>query len=274
MTKINDEGLRIVFFGDIVGRPGRQGVVKVLAEIKQNFKPDLVIGNIENRAHGKGVTPKTLTEMTDAGVQVFTSGEHIYDKVSPERINELFVAFPTLLKPANFSPDRPGRGEVIFDTAKGKVLVISLIGQVFFRAINLSPWTMLPEILERYAREKLAAVILDFHAEATSEKVALGQYFDGKISALFGTHTHIPTADAAILPGGTAYVTDVGMNGPIPSVLGMKSERSIERFLTGTMVPYDIAESDKVSLNYIEATFDVKSSKALKIEHKHQVIFI
>lgn len=261
--------LKVVFFGDIVGRPGREAIISQLPKIKKAVKPDLVIANVENLAHGKGVTEKTLGEFRESGIDVFTSGEHIYDKAKDEEA-ALFEKFPNLLKPINFKTEVPGRGEIVVDTPKGKVLVTSLIGQVFMRTGNLSPWTMLPEIIERH--KDAAIKIVDFHAEATSEKLALARHFDGQITALFGTHTHIPTADAAILPSGTAYVTDVGMNGPYDSVLGMKSEVSIERFLSGEHVPYDIAEAGRVWLNYVVVEFDVNAKKAIKIEHQHQII--
>lgn len=267
---MKQDTLKVVFFGDIVGRPGRQAVISALAKIRKSFAPDLVIANVENMAHGKGVTDKTLQELVDAGIDVFTSGEHIYDKLPETEAQDFFNKFPNLLKPKNFRTNFPGRGEIAVDTPKGKVLVISLIGQVFMRSENLSPFTVLPEVLENYKKEDLTAVIVDFHAEATSEKLALARHFDGEASAFFGTHTHIPTADATILPLGTAYVTDVGMNGPYDSVLGMKSEVSIQRFLTGEMVPYDIAEGGRVWLNYIEAEF--KDKKAVSIKHKQEIL--
>jgi len=222
-----------------------------------------------------------LQYLANLGITVFTSGEHIYDKVEvagaadlqrPNSGDSLFNDFPRLLRPANFEIQGPGRGEVIVETNQGKVLVISLIGQVFFRYQNLSPWTYLPEILERYKKENLAGIIIDFHAEATSEKVALFRHFDGQVSAILGTHTHIPTADAQISEKGTAYVTDVGMNGPADSVIGMKTEVSLERFLTGKYTSYDIAESDSVCLNYIELTLDSETGKALKIDHYHPIV--
>ena len=266
--------LRILFFGDVVGRPGRKGIAQALPEILQSFPADLVMANIENAAHGKGITESTLVELERAGVNVFTSGEHIYDKWRDSDPETLFDKFPTLLKPANFSPDRPGRSEVIFKTAKGNVLVLSLIGQVFFRYQNLSPWTMLEEILNRHREEDLAAIVLDFPAEATSEKNALARHFDGKLSAVLGTHTHIPTADAQILRSGTAFVTDVGMNGPKDSVIGMKSEVSIQRFLTGEKITYEIAETKEVWLNYVELSINPETQKSVSIEHKHKIINI
>ena len=278
MLKIKNQELRILFFGDVVGRPGRKALAKVMPGIKRKYNPDLVIANVENSAHGKGVTENVLNEIKDSGVDIFTSGEHIYDKIVEGNEEILFKNFPTLLKPANFLPAGrqvlQDRGEVLVETAKGKVLVVNLIGQVFIRFENLSPWTMLDEILERYENEDLSAIIVDFHAEATSEKAAFGQHFDGKISALLGTHTHVPTADAQILSRGTAYVTDVGMNGPTPSVLGMKSEVSIQRFLTGEMLPYEIAETEQAAVNYVIIDIDPTSKKAVNIKHEHKIINI
>src|SRR3989344_420654 len=265
--------LKVVFFGDIVGRPGRRGVASIIPKIKEEFRPDLIIANVENSAHGKGVTDSTLADMVKAGVDVFTSGEHIHDKVREDaEVAAIFEKYPTLIKPANYSRDLPGRSELVIETLKGKVLVLNLVGQVFFRFSEFSPWTVLPQILERYEGEKLSAIILDFHAEATSEKVALGRHFDGQLSAVLGTHTHIPTADATILPKGTGYVTDVGMNGPHDSVLGMKSEVSINRFLTGEKLTYEIAETPEIWLNYVMLTIDIETKKTLSIQHEHEII--
>ena len=269
---IKDKRLKIIFFGDVVGKPGRAALSRVLPEIKKEFEPDLIIANIENLAHGKGVTEKTLAEVRTSGVDVFTSGEHIYDKATDEAAQALFSQFTTLLKPMNFAPERPGRGEVVIDTSKGKVRIVSLIGQVFIPFESLSPWEMLEEILAR--KDSVAATFVDLHAEATSEKVAMGQHFDGRISALVGTHTHIPTADATILPGGTAYVTDVGMNGPIPSVLGMESSRSIGRFITREKIAYDVAQSNTAWLNYVIIEIDTTSGKATNIKHIHKIVNI
>lgn len=270
--KTDNNTLRILFFGDIVGKPGRKSLAKVIPRVKKDFSADLVVANIENAAHGKGITEKTLTQIKNAGVDVFTSGEHIYDKATEDVASDLFKQFPNLVRPINLDSDMPGRGEVVVETSKGKVLILNLIGQVFIRGEHSSPWKTLDGVLKQHKDEDLVATILDFHAEATSEKVALGLYFDGRLSAVLGTHTHIPTADTQVLPKGTAYITDVGMNGPKDSVLGMKPEVSIGRFLTGEMLSYEIAESPQVWLNYAMIEIDTSTGKAIDIKHKQEIV--
>ncbi|MBU0708594.1 YmdB family metallophosphoesterase [Patescibacteria group bacterium] len=219
--------MKILFIGDIVSKLGREAIKKVLPGLKRQEGIDLAFANAENLAGGRGVTENTLYEMLDAGVDYFTSGNHIFRQENWESLlqDENF----RLLRPANYPCTTPGRGVSITQTPQGQqVLLINLLGKTFFNP-NVSqtthcPYETIDNILQTYAEESLAAIVIDFHAESTSEKLALGLYTDGKASMFVGTHTHIPTADARILPAGTAYVTDVGMAGPLNSVLGVKKE--------------------------------------------------
>src|SRR3989344_8051421 len=256
--------MKILFFGDIIGKVGRRAIKKALPTFKKTYQPDLIIANGENLAHGAGITRKILQEMREAGIDLFTSGNHVLSK--PEAMELLSETDGVLIRPANYPVGFPGLGYKIVPVGTRQLLVINLLGRVFMDEKLDCPFKKFDEILAQVDQKNLDGVIVDFHAEATSEKVAFGWYADGRASAVLGTHTHIPTADATILPAGTAYVTDVGMNGPYLSVLGMKSEVSINRFLTGEHIPYEIAQTSEVWLNYIELTVDTSTQKAVKIE--------
>jgi metallophosphoesterase (TIGR00282 family) len=270
--------LKILFFGDINGEPGRKVVKKVLPKLLEEEKPDLVLANVENLAHGKGVTVKTLEELIRAGIAGFTAGNHIFSK--RELGEEVFQKYSDkIVRPANISHTYPGKSAIVINTTKGDVLLGNFMGQVFmekqFPDSISSPFTAMDEWLKNYANKNYAAVVVDLHAEATSEKVAFGYYLDGKVSALFGTHTHIPTADAKILSGGTAYITDVGMCGAADSVLGVTKELSLERFLTGNRVAFDIPEdASKAEVSYVIINVDEKTSKAKSIIGNHQIVDI
>lgn len=222
--------LKILFIGDIVGRMGRATVAKLLPQIKSDHHLDLVIANAENLAHGVGVTPKTLAEAENSGIDFFTTGNHIWSK---EVAKDLIKEKNNLIRPANFISSDPGQGYQIIKTNQGPVLIINLIGKIFIKNSDshTNPFKMLDEVLSQTANTEVVASLVDFHAEATSEKVAFGFFADGKVSAVLGTHTHIPTADQRLLPKGTAYVSDVGMVGPQNSVLGANKEAVIGSFL-------------------------------------------
>jgi len=248
--------LRILMIGDIVGRPGRKAVRQFLPGLFRDYQPDLVIANGENCAGGLGLTPDTLEELLGYGIDVVTTGNHIWAK--KEIIPCLDSDLP-VLRPLNFPPGAPGRGYLV---VKG-VIVVNLIGRVFvgqydcpFRATD----SLLAEVC---AATK--AIVIDFHAEATSEKVALGRYLDGRVSAIFGTHTHVGTIDAQILPRGTAYVSDVGMAGPINSVIGVDPELAIRNFLTGVPHRFAVGEGP-VALDAILVTIDSVTGKAKDIQ--------
>ncbi|HTL39227.1 MAG TPA: TIGR00282 family metallophosphoesterase [Methylomirabilota bacterium] len=268
--------IKIIFFGDISGEPGRVVIKKALPEILSLEKPDLVLANVDNLAHGKGVTVKTLEEMIRAGIQGFTSGNHAFSK--KEFAAEVFEKYKNIIvRAANIPDTNPGSTAIVLPTPKGEVLIGHFFGQVFmekqFHDPITSPFAKVEEWMKEYQPKKYAATIIDLHAEVTSEKVAFGHFLDGKVSAVLGTHTHIPTADAKVLPGGTAYITDVGMCGAADSVLGVKKELSLERFTTGNWVPFDIPEdASEGELSYVMINVDDTTGKALDISSKHQII--
>lgn len=241
-------------------------------------KPDLVLANVENLAHGKGVTVKTLEELIRLGIAGFTSGNHIYSK--KDLSDETFQKYPDkLVRPANIPATYAGKSAVVIPTGKGDVLIGNFMGQVFmekqFHDAVSSPFAEAEKWLADNDRKNYAAVVIDFHAEATSEKIAFGYFLDGRVSAVLGTHTHIPTADAKVLPGGTAYITDVGMCGAAGSVLGVKKELSLERFTSGAWVPFDIPEDPSFAeLSYVIIEVDETTRRAVKIVSRHEIIKI
>ncbi|MBI5023365.1 MAG: YmdB family metallophosphoesterase [Candidatus Magasanikbacteria bacterium] len=272
--------LKFLIFGDIVGRTGRQALQKILPSLKKQYKPNLVIANAENAAHGSGVTHKTLREMQLAGVDFFTNGDHCFDKPEVEQI--LTETDSPLLRPANMV-EVTGVGEKLLTLATKKVLVVNLLGRVFIennlekkgedkqRKIKLSnPFTVMEEILAKYADEKIDAILLDFHTEATSEQVAMGYFLDGRVAAVWGTHTHVPTADARILSKGTGFITDVGMTGAKDTVIGVAKENVIERFVKENDAKFEWPETEMAMVNalYVEVDPKTKNTKKIKLIQK------
>ena len=253
--------MRILFVGDIVGKGGRRVLSEQLPRLQSLHRVDFTIVNVENAAGGFGLTPKLARQMFELGVDVMTSGNHIWDQ---KDIYPFLDHEPRLLRPANYPNDLPGKGVITTDSSIGvPVGVISLQGRVFMPCIDC-PFQKAEQILARLSGE-VAVVVVDFHAEATSEKMAMGWFLDGKVSALIGTHTHVPTADARILSGGTAYMTDVGMSGSYESVIGMSRERAIERFLTG--LPGRLQpETSQPRLSSVVVEVDPTDGKARSIE--------
>ena len=256
--------LKILFFGDISGRIGRNAVTKILPSLKKKLDLDLVIANAENIAHGVGITEKTLQELTDAGVDFFTSGDHFFDK--KDVLGILEDKNSPLVRPANFPPGVPGVGAKLFEIGTKKVLVINLIGRVFLKGNYDCPFRKADEILDEFKNENLSAIIVDFHAEATSEKNGLAQYLDGRVSAVFGTHTHIGTDDWQILPGGTAFVTDVGMVGAKDSILGVDKKGILKTFLTQIPEVHEIPEEGICTVNAVYFEINPKTHEAVKIK--------
>ncbi|MBI5732289.1 MAG: YmdB family metallophosphoesterase [Candidatus Magasanikbacteria bacterium] len=262
--------LKFLIFGDIVGKTGRKAVIKILPVLKRAFKPDLIIANAENLAHGTGVTPKTLAEMETAGISVFTGGDHIFAKPDAEKI---FARKDCpLLRPANW-PTTLGSGEKLLTVAKKRVLVINLVGRVFLgdklaeRGILLqNPFAAIEKIIRKYADEKPTAILVDFHTEATSEQVAMGYFLDGRASCLWGTHTHIPTADAQILKNGLGYITDVGMCGARNTVLGVDKNIVINRFVNDAKESFDWPEFNEATVNALYAEINPRTGRAVKIK--------
>jgi metallophosphoesterase (TIGR00282 family) len=253
--------VKILFIGDVVGSPGRDVIKKLLPQLRRDEAIDLVIANAENSAGGSGITPRMARDLFDSKCDVLTSGDHIWRR--PE-VKELLEREARVLRPANFPKETPGQGSRVFKTAAGiKVGVISLLGRVFIDCGVSSPFRMVKAEIELLNSET-KVIIVDFHAEATSEKVAMGWFLDGGVSACLGTHTHIATADEKILPKGTAYITDVGMTGPYDSVIGRKKEKILERFLTGMPVRFELG-TDDVQLNGVLLEVDESTGKALRI---------
>jgi metallophosphoesterase (TIGR00282 family) len=257
--------LRVLLVGDAVGRPGRQLVQKVVPQYKEAGRADFVIANGEKSAHGKGITQETAKEMFAAGVDVITLGNHAWDNKDVFKIVDLEQR---LIRPANFgdAPEVPGHGHGVFDVPgrEGvRVAVFNLLGRVHMHPVHCpfhAARSTVPQL-----REQTPIVILDFHAEATSEKVAMGWFLDGQVSCVFGTHTHVQTADERVLPGGSAYITDIGMTGGMQGVIGVKSEQVLHRFLTNLPVRHEVADED-VQLCGALVTIDVETGKALAIE--------
>jgi metallophosphoesterase (TIGR00282 family) len=231
--------MRVLFIGDVVGRPGRAGLAAAMPELRDRHAPDLVIANGENAAGGLGITEKTARELFETGVDVITTGNHVYRH---REVYEFLDRAERVVRPANYMTGNPGRGSTILPVADRRVAVINLSGSVQLQAAR-SPF---PEVDSQLHRLESDAdmVIVDFHAEVTSEKVAMGWHLDGRVAACLGTHTHVPTADARILPGGTAFISDVGMTGSRAGVIGVRREQALEAFRTQMPVKFDTADED------------------------------
>jgi metallophosphoesterase (TIGR00282 family) len=253
--------LTILFIGDIVGKAGRRVVADVIQDIIKDYDVNFVIANGENAAGGTGITPEIADKLFSLGIDVLTSGNHIWQK---KEIIEYIRHEKRLIRPLNFSPDAPGEGSYLVKTAGGfAVAIVNLAGRVFMDTYSCPFRAIDREIEQLYQRADI--IIVDFHAEATSEKQAFGWYLDGRVGAVIGTHTHVQTADERILPQGTAYITDVGMTGAMDSVIGVKKELAIQKFLTSMPVRF---ESSLVNprLNGVVMTLDPKRGVALQIE--------
>jgi metallophosphoesterase (TIGR00282 family) len=264
--------MKILFFGDIVGKIGRQAMARILPKYKRKYKPDLVIANAENLAHGVGVTMDTVGEMLDAGVDVLTGGNHIFKKAGYE---EIFTQFENkIIRPANYPPGVAGRGYTTLRIKDKRVCIINLNGRVFLQENFDDPFRAFDKIKKLLKIAKNDIVIVDFHAEATSEKSAFGWYTDGQASAVFGTHTHVPTADMKILPRGTAYVTDVGMVGARDSVIGVEKEGPLNMFLNQTPARFEMPEEGLVEVNAVLIEVDDRDGRAKKIRRVDEQIEI
>lgn len=258
--------IKILFFGDIFGRIGRQGIKKILPGLKKKYQPDLILANAENLAHGRGITAATIEEMEESGIDFFTSGNHVWDKQNAQEI--LDKKNSPLIRPANYLEDKPGQGEKLLKIGEKNLLVINLIGRVFFKEQTefTCPFIKAQQIINDYQNKNLAGILVDFHAEATSEKKALGFYLDGKVSAVIGTHTHIQTADEQILSKGTAYLTDLGMTGPKNSVIGLEKETIIANFINETTKSASVPESGPCQINAVYLEINPKTKLAPKIQ--------
>jgi len=260
--------VKILFIGDIVGGPGRKAVTALVPQLREQHGLDFVIANGENAAGGSGITPNTAWEIFSAGVDVITSGDHLFDQ---KEVMELLDKEPRFVRPLNYPPNTPGQGSVIIQIRNPKseirnpfsVAVLNLQGRTFLPALE-NPFLLGREEVERL-RQQTKIIFVDFHAEATSEKIAFARMVDGRVSAVVGTHTHVQTADEQIFPGGTAFLCDAGFTGPHESVLGREIEPVLRRFLTNMPQKFDVAKQ-RVLLQGVVVEVEEASGKAVKIE--------
>ncbi len=253
--------MKVLCIGDIMGEPGRRTVARAVPRLIAQRRIDAVIANGENLAGGFGVTPELAEELFEAGISVITTGNHAWDK---KEAVDYFSREPRLLRPANYPVGVPGNGSVVIETAGGERLaVLQLMGRVYMPTIDC-PFQTAKRELSRLKRET-SAIVVDMHAEATSEKMAMGHFLDGEVVAVVGTHTHVQTADEQILPKGTAYITDIGMTGPLHSVIGVKKELAIEKFLTGMPRRFEVASGPTVFCAVL-LELDPRLGKAIAFE--------
>jgi hypothetical protein len=252
--------MKILFIGDIVGKPGRQAVRALLPNLVSRYKFDAVIANGENAAAGFGITDKTALEIFSCGVHVITTGNHVWDK---KETLPYIVKENRLLRPLNFPPGTPGEGSIVISIGDRKLGVLNLSGRIFMNTLDC-PFRAAQAAVEEL-RTQTTTIIVDFHAEATSEKIAFGYFIDGSVSAVIGTHTHVQTADERILDGGTAYITDVGMTGPIDSVIGIEKKQIIGKFLSHMPRKFDVAEG-KAILAAVAIEVDDDTGRAVAIQ--------
>ena len=255
--------LSILFIGEINGKIGRLAVKKILPDLKRELKPDLIITNADNLAHGNGISETTIKEMIGAGIDWFTGGDHCFGNLAS--LN-LYQSDLPLLRPANYSDTAPGKGFGIAEIKGHKILLISLAGRVFMSYNFSNPFSKIDEILSNLAMNNISGIIVDIHAEATSEKIAMFHYLDGRISAILGTHTHVMTADAQISDAGTALITDVGMTGFSDGVIGVETDGVIKTFLTQIKYPHNIPEKGRAILNAVLISLDPRTKKTVSIK--------
>jgi len=256
--------MKVLFIGEIVTEPGRKIVKKILPEVKKEYEIDFVVANVENLSGGKGITKENIGEMQLAGVDYFTGGDHIFW----QRGTEDFIDEIPLVRPANYPEGAPGKGYAVVDTGeKGSVLIMNLLGRTFTSDASSyveDPFRTADKILAEHQDQKFSAIILDFHAEASSEKISLAHYLDGRIDIFAGTHTHVPTADNMVLPKGTLFVTDVGMCGAIDSSLGVKVEITIQMFLTARNQRFDWEDAGRKAFRSV--LFDTEAKTVTRID--------
>jgi metallophosphoesterase (TIGR00282 family) len=232
--------LTVLFLGDIVGEPGRTAVIERLPELKEKYTLDFVVVNGENAAAGRGITGKITIDLLRAGVSVITTGDHIWDQ---KDIFAFLDLEPRLLRPLNYPPGAPGNGTIVLETSKGKIGVINVQARTFMQPILENPFRAVEAAVTKM-REETVNIIVDVHGETTSEKIAMGRFLDGKVSAVLGTHTHVQTADEQIFPGGTAFMCDAGMCGPINSILGRAVDPIVNRFVSNLPAPFPVAAGE------------------------------
>ena len=259
--------LTILFLGDVVGEPGRSAVIARLPELKRRHAVDFIVVNGENAAGGRGITPKITIDLLRAGASVVTTGDHIWDQ---KDIVPFLGTEPRLLRPINYPPGAPGAGSIVLETAKGKVGVINVQGRTFMQPILDNPFQALDTVVEQ-VRAETNVIFVDAHAETTSEKIAIGRFLDGRVSAVVGTHTHVQTADEQIFPGGTAFLCDAGMCGPTESILGRAVDPIVNRFISNLPAPFPVAKGD-VRLCGAVIGVDETTGRAISIARVNEVI--
>jgi len=259
--------LKLLFLGDVIGEPGRSAVIGRLPVLREEWGVDFVVINGENAAAGRGITPKLTIDLLRAGAAVVTTGDHIWDQ---REIVPYIDTEPRLLRPINYPAGTPGQGSIVLETAKGKVGVINVQGRTFTQPILENPFLAMRAEVERM-RAETRVIFVDVHAETTSEKIAMGRFLDGRVSAVVGTHTHVQTADEQIFPGGTAFLCDAGMCGPVDSILGRTAEPIIQRFLTNLPVVFPVAKGP-VKLCGALIEIDETTGRALSIRRVAETV--
>ena len=255
--------MNILFIGDVVGRPGRRILARLLPKLIEESDAHLVAVNVENAAGGFGMSRKIHDELTGLGVDALTTGNHVWDR---REFAAEIESCERVIRPANYAPRVPGKGWIVIETDHGPVAVINLAGRVFMPPVDC-PFRTADQVLAELDPD-VKVIVVDFHAEATSEKMALAYYLDGRVTAIIGTHTHVATADQRLLPRGSAYITDAGMTGPRDSVIGVKHETVIEKFITGMPRRFDIA-TGAVELNAVCVNCDPRTGRANSINRVH-----
>jgi metallophosphoesterase (TIGR00282 family) len=253
--------VKLVFVGDVVGKSGRRALLNLLPGIRERYGADVVIANAENSAGGFGVTRKSLDELSMAGVDFFTTGNHIWDKKEGVR---LLDELDNIVRPGNYPGDSPGTGVILKPVNGTALAIVNVQGRVFMPPLDC-PFRWITDRLT-VLRKQAAVIVVDVHGEATSEKIAMGWYLDGRVSLVVGTHTHVPTRDGRVLPQGTGYVTDVGMTGSYDGVIGVKKDAVISRFLNMRPTRFEVAGTD-VRCDYVVADIDESTGKTRSIEH-------
>jgi 2',3'-cyclic-nucleotide 2'-phosphodiesterase len=252
--------LTVLFLGDVVGEPGRSAVIARLPELKRELALDFIVVNGENAAAGRGITPKITIDLLRAGVSVITTGDHIWDR---KEILPFIETEPRLLRPLNYPAGAPGSGTIVLETAKGKVGVINIQARSFMQPILENPFPLLDAAVNEI-RSETSVIIVDAHGETTSEKIAIGRYLDGRVSAVLGTHTHVQTADEQIFEHGTAFICDAGMCGPVHSILGREIASVIGRFISNLPAPFPVAHG-KTRLRGVLVEIDETTGRASRI---------
>jgi len=260
---MNTKPLSIIFIGDIVGKLGRKTVAELVPKWREHYKADLVIANGENMAHGKGISLLTAQEVLASGIDWLTSGDHCFDQSSS--IEACFNGELPILRPENYADEAPGKGHAVIKIGDHEILLLNLIGRTFMPRHYNCPFRAADRILANFTEKNFSAIIIDIHAETTAEKIALRHFLNGKISALLGTHTHVPTADAQITDQGTAYITDVGMTGDADGVIGVGADAIVASFLSQTKVSHILADRGRAQCGAVHLSIDPETGRCLKI---------